>query len=113
MEGDLDFRVSCSYAKHGVMWFSGTLLFYGLFNPSAKVAKDATRRIRMELSTGYEVASRGGDPCPAPEEVATCVKCGAPTPPTDLLCRACYEARRPPVCPACGGRLVGGKCGWC
>ena len=46
-------------------------------------------------------------------EGASCVKCGSPTPPSDLLCRACYEARRPPVCPACGGRLVGGKCGWC
>ena len=42
-----------------------------------------------------------------------CVKCGVEVPPTDLLCRACYEARRPPVCPICGGRLAGGKCGWC
>lgn len=42
-----------------------------------------------------------------------CVKCGTEVPPSDLLCRACFEARRPPVCQSCGGRLVAGKCGWC
>lgn len=42
-----------------------------------------------------------------------CVKCGTETGPDALLCQACYEARRPPVCPTCGGRLAGGKCGWC
>jgi len=42
-----------------------------------------------------------------------CVKCNAEVPPSDLLCRACFEARRLPVCPTCGGRLVAGKCGWC
>lgn len=60
-------------------------------------------------------------PCVGPKEknqppVGTrfeCVLCAAEVPPSDLLCLACYEKRRPPVCPSCGGRLAGGKCGWC
>lgn len=42
-----------------------------------------------------------------------CVKCGIEVGPDLMLCRTCYEAKRPPLCPTCGGRLVAGKCGWC
>lgn len=43
-----------------------------------------------------------------------CVKCGIEVGPDLLLCPTCYAAKRPtPICPSCGGRLVGGKCGWC
>ena len=43
-----------------------------------------------------------------------CVKCDAETGSAlDLLCPLCYAEKRPPRCPACGGRLAGGKCGWC
>lgn len=90
-------------------------LSYTPFKQVAKVAKVANRRVRMETPTTYGVASSGGD-LATPEEVATafpCVRCSAPAGPSALLCPACYAEKRPPKCPACGGRLVAGKCGWC
>lgn len=85
------------------------------FKQVAKVAKVANKEVKMTMATTYEVASSGGD-LATPEEVATafpCVRCSAPAGPSALLCPACYAEKRPPKCPACGGRLVDGKCGWC
>ncbi len=50
-----------------------------------------------------------------------CVKCGTKVGPDLMLCPPCFAATRtgrrlagsPSVCPSCGGRLSGGKCGWC
>lgn len=59
------------------------------------------------------VEKRGGDPARF-----ECVKCFASTTPDDLLCPPCYAATRTGrrlagLCPTCGGRMTGGKCGWC
>ena len=81
--------------------------------PSDKVGKVVTKRISMDDTDTSEVTTLGDDL----GVVVTgfpCVKCAAETGSAlDLLCPLCYAEKRSPRCPTCGGRLAGGKCGWC
>ena len=84
--------------------------------PSDKVGKVVTKRISMDDTNTSEVATLCDDLVTRGKVVTgfPCVKCDAETGSAlDLLCPLCYAEKRPPRCPACGGRLAGGKCGWC
>ena len=84
--------------------------------PSDNVGKVVTKRISMDDTTTSAVTTLRDDPG-TPGMVVTgfpCIRCDAETGAAlDLLCPPCYAEKRPPRCPTCGGRLAGGKCGWC